>query len=628
MKPIFLPAIALLLASCASGLSAGQQAQLSAVAKTAYPAADKRVPSPGHTTYFVNPAHGDDANAGTARDKPWKSLSKVNALQFAPGDKIVIWPGLHAETLMPLAQGTAAEPVIIQFMPGDHVFPSGGAYARPWFVSNCADHWDKPKPCGILVEGCKHVLFSGSDTAGMFRTVVRMEGPDRMVKAIVNQSEDVAFEHLTFDLTRPSVSEITVLETAAEASVVQVAQGSTYGIKDGRFEWTGDLGDGWMMAQEANLETRKARRLDRWNPFATATATDLGGGKIRLDHPKGNPGLVKGRSYGFRKILHDSMSFHTTRSKDVAFRDCRVEAMTNMSFVCQFTENLAFQRVDVLPPENTGRVCPASMDVFHLSNCRGKVLVEDCKVSGAGDDGMNCHGTHLGIVGAPAANQLRLRFMQGQTFGFQPYVAGDEIAVIDHKTLREKAGNPRRKVVDCKPASGDPSRKEWLVTLDGPAPAFAPGDVVDNVSWYPDLTVRNCLFELASCRGILVTSRGKTLIEGNTINSTMPGILIEDDANFWWESGPVRGMVIRDNTFLNCGIAIEPQVLAPGAPVHEDIRIENNRFVGEATANHYRGKVPFVVVRDVKGLVVSGNRFDGDAKAQVKVERCEDVKVE
>lgn len=622
IKPL-LPTLALLLAACASG-----RTQLPQAAGAAYPSAALRMPSPGHTTYFVDPAAGDDANAGTAENKAWKSLARINALKLAPGDKVVIGPGTHEETLMPLAEGSAVDPVIIQFLPGIHAFPSGKALARPWFVSNCADHWDRPKPCGILVEGSKHVHFTGAGATGEDRSVVRMEGPARMAEAIVSASEDVAFENLAFDLKRPSVSEITVLETAPDASVIQVAQGSTYEIKNGRLEWTGDLGDGWMMAQEANLETRKARRLDRWNPFAASVATDLGNGKIGLAHPKGNPGLVKGRSYGFRRILHDLMSFHATRSKDVAFRDCRIEAMTNMSFVVQFTENVTFQRVDVLPPENTGRVCPSGMDVFHLSNCRGQVLVDSCRVSGAGDDGMNCHGTHLGVVGAPAPNQLHLRFMQRQTFGFQPCVPGDEIAVIDHGTLREKSGNPRRRVVAATPVPGDPARKDWLVTLDGPAPAFAPGDVVDNVSWYPDITVRDCLFELASCRGILATSRGKTLIEGNTINSTMPGILVEDDANFWWESGPVRDMDVRGNTFLSCGIAIEPQVLAPGAPVHENIRIEGNRFVGEAMANHYRGKAPAVAVRDVKGLVVSGNRFDGDAKAEVKVERCEDVKVE
>lgn len=610
------------------GLSDARYFKLQQLAQTAYPDTETRVPSPGHLTYFVDPVNGDDKHWGVESAKAWKSFAKINALKLAPGDRVVVAPGVHTATLAPAAQGTAAEPVVIEFLSGVHAFESAGALARPWFVSNTADRWDIPKPCGILVEGSRHVRFTGAGAAGKDASFVRMEGPARMVKVIVSESEDVAFEKIAFDLKRPSVSEITVLETGKDASVVRVAQGSTYEIRDGKFAWTGDLGHGWVMAQVADLETRKARRLDRWNPFAASVATDLGDGRIRLTHTKGNPGLVAGRSYGFRHILHDSLSFHLTRSKEVVFRDCRVHAMTNMSFVSQFTDGVTFQRVDVVPPEGSGRTCPSSMDVFHFANCRGKVLVDSCRVSGAGDDGMNCHGVHLGILDAPAANRLRVRYRQGQTFGFQPYIAGDEIAVIDHRTLCEKVGNPRRKVTAVEPVPGDPARKEWLLTLDGPVPAFAKGDVVDNVSWYPEVTVRNCLFELASCRGILVTTRGKTLIEGNTINSTMPGVLIEDDANFWWESGPVRDLTIRNNTFLNCGIAIEPQVLAPDGAVHEDILITNNRFVGEATANHYRGKTPFVVVKDVKGLTVTGNKFDTPEKDSVKTERCTEVKVE
>jgi hypothetical protein len=76
---------------------------------------------------------------------------------------------------------------------------------------------------------------------------------------------------------------------------IQVAEGSSYAINNGRFTWTGDLGTGWVMTQIANLETRRAQRLDRWDPFASATATDLGGGRVRLTYASGNFGLIAGR---------------------------------------------------------------------------------------------------------------------------------------------------------------------------------------------------------------------------------------------------------------------------------------------------------------------------------------------
>ena len=301
-----------------------------------------------------------------------------------------------------------------------------------------------------------------------------------------------------------------------------------------------------------------------------------------------------------------------------------------MSFVSQFTENLSFRRVNIVPPKNTNRVSPASMDVFHFANCRGQILIDSCKMSGAGDDGINYHGINIGVVAKPAENKLQLRFMQQQTYGFAPCAPGDEIAVIDHLTLNEIKYNPHRKVTAVEVMPGDTTQKNWIITLDGPAPMFSKGDVVDNLSWQADISVRNCLVELASCRGILATSRGKIVIEGNTINSLMPGVLIEDDANKWWESSPVRDLLIRNNTFLNCGIDIAPQIVKYGGAVHENIRIVGNKFVGEALTNptESRGliKCPFITAKGVKGLTISGNRFPGEVS--VSTEDCENVIIE
>ena len=376
--------------------------------------------------------------------------------------------------------------------------------------------------------------------------------------------------------------------------------------------------------------TRRSKRLDRWSPFEGSSAVDLGKGKVSLHYPKNDGQMEKGKSYGFRYILHDLLSFHNTHSKNISFYDCEINAMTNMSFVSQFTENLTFRKVNVIPPKNTNRVTPSSMDVFHFANCRGQILIDSCRISGAGDDGVNYHGINIGVVGKPTDNQLQLRFLQQQTYGFTPCAPGDEIAVINHLTLGEIKDNPHRKVTAVEMMPGDTSGKNWLVTLDGPAPVFSTGDVVDNLSWHADITISNNLIEFASCRGILATSRGKIVIEGNTINSLMPGVLIEDDANKWWESGPVRDLLIRNNTFLNCGIDIAPQIIKYEGAVHENIRIEGNKFVGEAKTNptESRGVIacPFITVRGVKGLKISGNKFPG--ALSVYTEECEDVVVE
>ncbi|KHF29273.1 hypothetical protein VQ056_12095 [Paenibacillus sp. JTLBN-2024] len=45
------------------------------------------------TTYYVDSLGGDDGNSGTSENSAWKSLDKVNATTFAPGDKILFKAG-------------------------------------------------------------------------------------------------------------------------------------------------------------------------------------------------------------------------------------------------------------------------------------------------------------------------------------------------------------------------------------------------------------------------------------------------------------------------------------------------------------------------------------------------------
>ena len=270
-----------------------------------------------------------------------------------------------------------------------------------------------------------------------------------------------------------------------------------------------------------------------------------------------------------------------------------------MGFVSQFTENMIFQRVNVAPPSDSIRTYAAWGDVFQFSNWKGDILVDSCRLSGMQDDAINCHGTHLRIIGKIGENQILMRFMHPQTYGFAAFSPSDEVAVICHSNLREYENNPRRKVT----AIERKSDKDWLLTLDGPAPTFGKDDVLDNITWYPNLTARSNHVSVDPVRGFLLSTRGKVIVENNTFHRcAMAAILIEDDAEGWFESGPVRDMLIRGNSFIGCGISINPHTRSdrPDEPVHENIRIIENYFEDAG-----------VTAKSVNGLTVTGNRSNG-----------------
>lgn len=69
----------------------------------------------GGTTYYVDSTIGDDSNSGTSPETPWKTLDKVTATTFLPGDTILLKSGSiwNGEWLWPKGSGTADAPDIV-----------------------------------------------------------------------------------------------------------------------------------------------------------------------------------------------------------------------------------------------------------------------------------------------------------------------------------------------------------------------------------------------------------------------------------------------------------------------------------------------------------------------------------
>ncbi len=95
------------------------------------------------TVYYVDSADGDDGNAGTSAASAWKTLNRVNATTFLPGDSILfkaggVWQG----TLYPKGSGVDGRPVRIDKY-GDGPKPliaGNGADAAVYFYSQ--EYWE------------------------------------------------------------------------------------------------------------------------------------------------------------------------------------------------------------------------------------------------------------------------------------------------------------------------------------------------------------------------------------------------------------------------------------------------------------------------------------------------------
>jgi hypothetical protein len=576
----------------------------------------KLTPSRGDVTYYIDPGKGDDANPP---GQPWRSFGKLNSIRLAAGDQVIIAPGLQQETLKPSGEGTADKPVVIKFLPGVHTINIKNVLHKQLFISNSIDSTE-PIPVGIMLSQVKHFRLLGGGVDGVGKTTLLYEG--RMMQILNENAEDVEYSGLVIDMKRTAVSEIRVLEAQDSMATIQVAEGSDYQVENGRFFWRGDWLGGGLLAQEFDLKSGRCWRSGAPRGWTSdgqteANATDLGERKVKLEFPNGACGLTTGRHYHFRNIKRVMAGVHTTRSARIAFRDCDVYALPCMGFVSQFTDTMTFQRVNVAPPANSIRTCPAWADIFQFSNCKGDILVDSCRLSGMQDDALNCHGTHLRIVEKTGDQQLLARFIQPQTYGFAAYAPGDEIAVINHANLCEYPGNPRAKVV----AVEMKSPTDWLLTLAGPMPFFGKDDVLDNITWNPNITIRNNHVSVNPVRGFLLGSRGKIIVEGNTFERCAnQGILVEGDAAAWMESSPIRDLLIQGNRFINCGISVEPSITTRKSeePVHGNIRIQNNRFEESCQ----------ISIKSARGVGVIGNHFIGGPIQITLDPSCTETRVE
>jgi hypothetical protein len=108
----------------------------------------------GFHTFFVDAINGNDSYHGYRRsDSAWKSIAKVNASSFSPGDTILFQSGERwVERLIPPSSGTAANPVL---------FGAYGSGSKPVISrGNCIYSFGQDSTCGVYV-GRKYLIFEG-----------------------------------------------------------------------------------------------------------------------------------------------------------------------------------------------------------------------------------------------------------------------------------------------------------------------------------------------------------------------------------------------------------------------------------------------------------------------------------
>ncbi len=528
---------------------------------------EERTISPENTSYYIDPKKGSDNNTGTDKLHPWKGWGNLNKLILSKGNRIeVLDEGSFNESLFIVANGTKESPVVIEFSGGKHDFFTDRMYSTKFNISNTNDAPNELKNVAIYLLNSNNVIINGNNSEIVFR--------GKVIETCISNCSDILIKNISYDYFRPTISEFTVVSVSKGSVVVDIHKDSKYIIEGGKLTW---LGEGWQHKvqrywQEYNPidETVKRKNIN----VGGLSYKELAVNKVQIDFIF-NPGFIKGFTYQNRNTHRDYAAVFTDKSKNISWNNVNVYFMHGMGFVSQFCENISFDNLNVAPKEKSGRTCAAWADILHFSGCKGDISISNSYLSSANDDAVNVHGTHLRIIDKVSDNQIKVRFMHNQSFGFQPFYKGDEIEFINSKSLLPYSKNVVYKISKL-------NETDFILTLQEKITShIGEKDVIENTTWTPNVTIKNNKISYIPTRGLLVSTRGKVVIESNNIKSWMSAILVADDANGWYESGYVTDMIIKMNKFINCGnptINIHPENRIRRGMVHNNIKVVNNEF--------------------------------------------------
>ncbi|MDR2814983.1 MAG: right-handed parallel beta-helix repeat-containing protein [Prevotellaceae bacterium] len=494
--------------------------------------------------------------------------------------------GVRANSFADAVEGVKQAIAACKVQPGAAlVFPKGrydfypdSAEKREYYISNTSSETECPskvKTIGLLFEDMKNLTIEGNGS----RFVLH----GKMISWAFIRCENVLLQNIAVDFERPTISELAFAEVSPSRVVVNVHPDSKYDLIDGKLCFYGEK---WTMRSTFSILTDSVEGTalySSFDPLREGRATELSPNRLSVEGSFGGTNYKVGKTLTIRDPDRDHVGALVSNSVNVRLKNIDMHFMHGLGIVSQFSENLAYTRVSVSP--SRGRTIASFADGMHFSGCRGHILVDSCRFKGLHDDPMNVHGTYLRITAQPSPQTVVVRFMHSQTYGFQAFYERDAVAFIHAPSLQLRGMAVVKNVRRI-------SEREMLLELSAPLPSgVGVSDCIENLTWTPSLTVRNCRFEMTNTRGLLVTTPRKVVIEDNHFYRTgMYAIQISGDAGSWYESGAVRDVTIRRNIFEECGynrgwrdsyaIAVNPEVheLVEGRYVHRNIRILNNVF--------------------------------------------------
>lgn len=400
-----------------------------------------------------------------------------------------------------------------------------------------------------------------------------------MITAALLNCKNVTLKNFRFTVCEPMRMEAVVTDCDEKNCIIEVVNDVSYYIRDGQLRFIDGYGHDdpyhyTMMvchSGETGYMPETKQSFDKNLRFA-----QLEGRKMRLTN------LLLEPESGMKLILGPQLRHGCT----IFLEHCKNSMIENTDFLHSYAMGIIAQLCDTvtvhgvsITPE--GAIFSTNCDATHFVSCTGRIEVSNSYFEAMLDDAMNVHGIFTRVEKVEDDGIL-LRDIHPGAKGLSLYKPEDIIAVMHSKRLTPEACY----TVD----SVEVINQEYVfLKIRESTTYIQEGYVVENMSLTPEVIFKNNIVKDNRARGILLASRGKITVEGNTFHTPGCAILFESDGEMWYESGGTEDVSINNNIFDNCGYALsewgeaviemKPRKSFDGINYyHRNVTVNNNCF--------------------------------------------------
>jgi hypothetical protein len=389
---------------------------------------------------------------------------------------------------------------------------------------------------------------------------------------IIDSSSNISIRNFSIDYKRTFHSEANIISVRENEIDASISVQYPYTIENGRIVFRDENKTQYPFGNLLEFDPKKRETAFLAKDYYTGPNVHIEEiekqvVRIFLKGIKATPGNVMVFGAGHR--LCPAVTI--TDAKGITINQLDIFHCGGMGVIAQRSKDISLEKVRITTSPKSGRVVSITADATHFSNCTGNISMTDCLFENQKDDATNIHGIYVRVDSQLTKNIVLVKLVHAQQFGFDFITEGKKLELVNKLSLTTYKELTVRSVVRI-------NSEFTKVEFTEPLPAdFKIGDVLASVE-YPDVVIKNCIIRGNRARGILLGSRGKILIEGNTFHVPGAAILLEGDARFWFEQAGVRNLEIRNNNFDNCNYGVWGNaVIQVGAGIEKNYR-ESSRY--------------------------------------------------